>query len=314
MHQNSITDLGFPERPPVVHSASSSFGGHVTVSSVSTTFSPGSPTHTTPSDLILLSNDRKVFYVHFSIIVKSENNFNSLLPIASFADPALLSAVQMPVMQVPESSHVMDIILHVIYNLSWVQTPVPPFGHMIGALDVLPKYGFSISSFLLPSTILFDLFVRLYAPALPMEVYCFAAAHDINHLAVAASPHLLSYPLPALTDELASKMGARYLRRLVFLHLGRQDALRRLLTTLPVDHPPDPECGPLEQKRLASAWAFASAYVGWDARPNITGAEIKAILAPLAETLTCAQCKMTFLERTSTLIADWGRVRMSIIP
>ena len=74
-----------------------------------------------------------------------------------------------------------------------------------------------------------------------MIAYALAASHDLYSLAVPISSHLLSYPLHMLTDELAEKIGPVYLKRLFFLHLGRLDALRRLLLPPPHPHfPPHP--------------------------------------------------------------------------
>ncbi len=79
----------------------------------------------------------------------------------------------------------------------------------------------------------------------------------------------LSYHLPGLTDELVDRIGPRYLKRLFFLHMGRADALKRILLPPPHPHPPTLWCDFEEQKRLARAWALASAYLAWEARPGM---------------------------------------------
>ena len=63
-------------------------------------------------------------------------------------------------------------------------------------------------------------------------------------------------------------MGPVYLKRLFFLHFGRIDALKRVLLPPPHPHPPTQHCDFTEQKHLTRAWALASAYFAWDARPG----------------------------------------------
>jgi hypothetical protein len=69
-------------------------------------------------------------------------------------------------------------------------------------------------------------------------MYALAAQHKLEQLAIAVSPSLLSFDLATLTDDLVGRMGAVYLKRLVFLHLGRSAALKRLLSPpLKLSHP-----------------------------------------------------------------------------
>lgn len=66
-------------------------------------------------------------------------------------------------------------------------------------------------------------------PVFPLELYALAAHFDLLDLAVQTSPHLLALPLSILTDPIVERMGAIYTKRLFFLHLGRADALKRIL-------------------------------------------------------------------------------------
>lgn len=135
------------------------------------------------------------------------------------------------------------------------------------AVRALKSFGVPLTTYIAPSTPLFTLLLA-NAPAAPLEIYALAGEHDLPHVAVSASPHLLSFPLPTLTDEMAQQMGPVYLKKLFFLHLGRSDALKRLLLPPPHPHSPTPECDFTEQKKLTRAWALASAYLAWDARPG----------------------------------------------
>lgn len=99
-------------------------------------------------------------------------------------------------------------------------------------------------------------------------MYALAAQHRLEQLAVAVSPFLLSFDLASLTDDLVGRMGAVYLKRLVFLHVGRSMALKRLLSP-PLDyHTPNDACGAREHDALMNAWSLAAAELAWDARPG----------------------------------------------
>ena len=104
------------------------------------------------------------------------------------------------------------------------------------------------------------------APLYPIEIYCLAAKFNLEKLAVNSSSHLLSFPLSSITDEMALRMGAVYLKRLMCLHHGRNGALRDILLVPPLPHPQTKECSFADQKRLTRAWALVSAYLAWEAR------------------------------------------------
>ena len=170
------------------------------------------------------------------------------------------------IVPVSESSEVLNVVLHTIYNMccSHYSPSIPTLSASIGSLKV---YGIDLPLYISPSTPLFTLLLS-HAPASPLEVYTLAAEHDLHEVAVSASPHLLSFSLPTLTDDIVQRIGPVYLKRLFFLHLGRSDALKRLLLPPPHPHAPTPDSDFTEQKKLTRAWALASAYLAWDARPG----------------------------------------------
>ena len=144
-----------------------------------------------------------------------------------------------------------------------------------------------------------------------MDEDALAAAHDLYELAVPVSSHLLSFALHSLTDELALRIGPVYMKRLFFLHLGRLDALKRLLLPPPHPHPPTAGCDFAEQKRLTRAWALASAYLAWDARPGTRRglssrgeplADDRSFLPRVRMTLRCAHQPCCFA--ASFLLTD----------
>ena len=231
--------------------------------SVSTTFFPGAQNHALPPDLVLLSSDSVFFYVHTHVLLAaSDNSFNSLLPPSSKARPSPMGHVVL----VPETSTVLNVVIHAVYDMSCSHYS-PSFDSLAAALIAMNTYGISLRTHIAPTTPLHTLLLSL-APLYPLELYTLAASYDLYDLAVPTSAYLLSFSLASLTDEIAERIGPRYLKRLFFLHFGRADALKRLLLPPPHPHPPTPACDYSEQKKLTRAWALASAYLAWDARPG----------------------------------------------
>jgi hypothetical protein len=169
---------------------------------------------------------------------------------------------------VPENSHVLNIVLHLLYMIPCTHFS-PPVDVISEAIGALKRYGVSIKPFAAPDTCLYDLILSR-APLHPIELYALAAEHELHDLAVAISPHLMSFNLSTLTDEIAIQIGPTYLKSLFFLHLGRNEALKRLLFTPPTLHGPTLQCDFAEQKKLTRAWALAAAYLAWDARPGLS--------------------------------------------
>ncbi|KIK65324.1 hypothetical protein GYMLUDRAFT_239867 [Collybiopsis luxurians FD-317 M1] len=273
--------------------------------SISTTFYPGANLHSLPPDLALLSSDSVFFYIHSHIILAaSDNNFRSLIPSSPKKQPSNM------VIHVPELSPVLNIILHVIYDMSCSHYS-PSFETLSTAVNQLPLYGIPPKSRVTPNNPLHALLLS-HAPLYPLNVYTLAAKHDMQELAVSSSPHLLSFPLSTLTDEMAEAMGPKYLRRMFFLHIGRSDALKRLLLQPPHPHAPTPFCDFTDQKTLTRAWALASAYLAWDARPDLSTGFLESALAPLGEHLSCDLCKQGLNDRIKNLIVQWSVVKRTI--
>jgi len=150
------------------------------------------------------------------------------------------------------------------------------------------------------------------APIAPMDMYVLAANHNMEELAVSISSHLLSFDLSGLTDNLAERMGAVYLRRLIFLHLGRADALKRLLLPLPDFHGPTPTCGLEERGKLMRAWSLATASLAWDARPDLLPGTIQSVLGSLWDILSCQTCRIGIQTTVKTIVSAWANVKATI--
>jgi hypothetical protein len=296
--------------------------------SVSTTFFPGADLDVLPTDLVILSSDSVFFYVHtHKILAASDNGFNSLFPLKEQGHAEVAGNI----LPLQDDSVVVNILLHTIYNLS-VAHYAPTAEAVITVVDCLEKYGLSVQTYLAPTSPLHAVFLGI-APEAPIESYATAAAYDLHHLAIPISSFLLSYPLASITDELAVKMGPLYLKRLFYLHLGRVEALKRLLLPPPQPHVPTAYCDFTEQKKLTRAWALASAYLVWDVRPgetlavprhvdgsiNVNAAPtdlsthaIETALRPLGDYLSCDQCKRLLSERINKLVAQWSIVKVSL--
>ena len=167
---------------------------------------------------------------------------------------------------VPEPSPVLNLVLHCVYDL--------PCTHFSSSAEdvstcvaTIVKYGLPLSAYTLPDGSLYNL-VLSRAPTAGIQMYTLAAQYKLEQLAVAVSPYLLSFDLATLTDDLVERMGALYLKRLAFLHLGRSAALKRLLSPPLSYHPPDGVCGAGDHDALMRAWGMAIAPLAWDARPG----------------------------------------------
>jgi hypothetical protein len=142
------------------------------------------------------------------LLAQSTNGFNSLLPVS----PATARRDTDPILQLPESANVVNLILHAIYGLSCAHY-APDFGTLADAFGTLARYGLHASALAAPGAPLFDAALALL-PAHALDVYALAGGLDLRELAVRASAHLLSLPLPSLTDATADIMGPSYLKRL----------------------------------------------------------------------------------------------------
>jgi len=282
-------------------------GGQRTSISMSTMFHPGANLVPAPTDLIVLSSDSVFFYVHFrKLFDASENGFGSLL-----TPPSKKGGCEPePILSLPEHSAIINVMLHAIYNIS-ASNYSPSIDTIVSVVESMSTYGVSLQTYVAPSTPMFSLLLEA-AISFPIEIYLLASSMDLEELAVATSTRLLPLPLESLTDNMVMKMGPIYLKRLFFLHLGRIEALKRLLLPPPQPHPPTIKCDFINQMRLARAWALASASLAWEGRPDLATSDIEAALCPLADHLSCDQCKLLLRDRISNLMIQWSAVKNTI--
>ncbi|KAI0741786.1 hypothetical protein C8Q80DRAFT_1196205 [Daedaleopsis nitida] len=210
----------------------------------------------------------------------------------------------------PELATVLNIVLHVVYDLS-CDCYQPTLSTMVDAVDAMATYDLRPHDHLSPSK---PLFLRIlnHAPVDPIAVYALAAHHDLDLLAVQVSSYLLPMQLQSLPTAYAVRMGPLYLKRLFFLHLGRNEALRRICLPLPHPHPPSPKCSFVQQKKLARAWALTSAFLVWDEQPDLPASAIQAASASLMQNLSCDECKDSLALHVKQIIVKWSMVKRTI--
>lgn len=235
--------------------------------SLSTAFPPSAedPTFGIP-DVVLLSSDLVYFYVHSGHLLQaSTTGFDPLLFQANQEhDCGPIAPIQL--VPIRESSHVLNIMLHIIYGWSCAQYD-PSQDDLLRAVDALTTHGVPLQNHAGPGTATFALLLAKGRHA-PLEFYTLAAQHGLEALAVPLSSLLLSLRMDALPPETAERMGPVYLKRLVLLQHGRLETLKAVLREPPDGHPPPGECVERDKARLSNAWRLMAAYFLMEARPG----------------------------------------------
>lgn len=277
----------------------------------------------------LLTKDGVYFYANLNrILSNSSNAFNGLLHQGLQCHTP--NSIGVPVVHVDELSDVLNIIIHAIFDMSCAAY-APSLDTMTDAVSRMPTYGLCPAQYLVSSAPLFALLLA-QAPVHGITVYALAGEHQLEELAVLVSSHLLSFPLSNITDDLAQRIGPTYLRRLFFLHIGRVEALKRLVKPGLYPHSPTSACGFSTQKGVGRAWSLAAAYIAWDARPggyplmllvinspfqldvpDTSNSSIKAAFAGLFDDVECAECNLSLAKRLKDVIVNWSKVKVQLL-
>lgn len=212
-------------------------------------------------DIVLASTDRILFYAHSArLLAISMNAFNDLVDATASTNVGDGA----PAIMIEHNSEVFDIVLHAIYSIPKTGNG-PTLESLLEAISALKTYGVPLDQFVVPSTALYNHIVT-EMPRGQLEVFLVAAENDLQDLAVAASRRLHGLNISRMTDEMAMRMGAPYMLRLVRLQEERLAFLRALLLELPRPHAYDLDCGFVARKELERAWNQASASIFWDAK------------------------------------------------
>ncbi|KAJ8080333.1 hypothetical protein PM082_017166 [Marasmius tenuissimus] len=238
------------------------------------------------------------------------NGLNSLLsPAVLSSDYARTRRPQQAYVDVPEQSHILNIILHVAYGLS-VDPYAPTFEMLSQALDRLPIYGIE-PKIATTSLSAFHSTLMTHAPTTPIELYILASKHDCFDLAASVSPFLLSYRVENMTDTTAKSIGPVYLARLFSLQRKRLAALGEIMSTQPHSHLPTRMCNVKGERMVARAWTLASAYLLWEGRPDITPSQVDSALRSLPAHASCPLCKQGLNDRIDIVVNNWKETIVS---
>lgn len=231
-----------------------------------------------PTDVLLVSSDNVLFCVHsITLLLHSLNNFGGFLK--DISQPILLSA----------HSSVLNIALYALYALN--PAPFNPTTALITqALHFLVDHGILPKDCITPRSP-FCAAISALGVQCPLETFMAAAFFDLEHLAVDVSRNLLGLPLQAITDDVARTIGPRYLRRLVFLHLGRVDRLKQLMLQVPEAHGQNKDCYESEQRRLQLDWRSHAVALGPAASAAMGPSQLYAAFLPVTQQKTlCPDC------------------------
>jgi len=201
-----------------------------------------------------------------------------------------------------------NIVLHFIYEIP-CEKYGPDIATISRALDCLPKYGLSLPP---TGSDIWDLLLR-QAPSDPFRVYAIGASIPLDSLCILASQYTLNTSPSTVTEADALTMGPIYLRRLSFLHLGRQEALRRVLKILPDEHLPTVSCPRAAQNSLRWAWQAAIGEILLQELPQNTSAgRLSSTFGRVSGMTTCVQCKENVQTQISRMMQSWAMVRQTI--
>jgi len=266
---------------------------------VSTVFSPHASFDPSDPDIIFLSADVAMFYVHRDRIASSSPRWASMVPTTC----ERASAGSLPMVTLPENSVVLDVMLRAIYQLSDPQHN-PAIETIVSAVDALEKYGVRIKTLFEPTSQLFKLVLR-HAPLRPLETYAFAAQHGLEALAVLVSPYLLSVDISSISDDTAIQIGPIYFKRLIVLQHSRLTSLRGIIYSPPYPHPPMAKCDLFSRTAVSRAWNLASAQLLIMGKADLSTSDIQAILGSLANSIQCPMCAEGLNNRVREVTSQW---------
>lgn len=277
----------------------------------------------TDSDVVLVSRDAVHFFVHRNrLLSASSSRFAFLL------DPYVDQATSQTI-QVTEDAQTLNVMLHVIYNISF-HLYSPPLEILLQAIRTFEKYGLTLDMHILPGTPLFEDIV-LKTPCQPLEVYLIAAEYDLFELARAASGYLLSTSLLFLPEAAILRLNVEYLSMLYNLHKLRTMVLQHLVSQPPDGHEPKFHCGFSECQAMRSAWSVTASMFVLQANPglcpnitlskmsiepsiDVSAALIRNTLESLKFSLPCMQCQQCVQRRVNEVLLKWSITPVNLSP
>lgn len=289
--------------------------------SISTTFYPGNTAISSQPDTIFASSDGVLFYICSQTLVAAGFSLPPDLPalqLEKLSISHLGSLMGNPLLQnaptkLPESSITLSIIFHIVYNISC--SPFSPSLDAVAeALTAMLGYQLTPSTLVYQSSLIYTYLMSQYAPFKPLELFTLAASHHIEVLAVSVSSHLLGLDLSKVSDDIASTMGASYLRRLFFMHQGRLERLKKILLKPPSFHDDavSEDCESNTRASLKRKWALMITTLVWDAKPDLSPFAIQQHLRLSPGTTACELCQAAWAERLAEASMNWATVKFTI--
>jgi len=198
------------------------------------------------------------------------------------------------IISIPESSPVLNVMLHLMYGISFVKY-YPSFEDLATTFPFMDKYGLQQSELAHPHSEICSSLLFL-AGARPLDVFTLAAQRGLDTLAVVASQYTLR------------------VKRLFFLHLGRCEALKRILVRALEQHAPGQGvCTQSDRDALSRAWGLTTAYVlSLEGGQNISTQQLNETYALLVPSVRCGSCRTRLLEQVRGMVLEWSMVKDTI--
>uniref|UniRef100_A0A0W0FT36 BTB domain-containing protein n=1 Tax=Moniliophthora roreri TaxID=221103 RepID=A0A0W0FT36_MONRR len=258
-----------------------------------------------PVDMVIMSSDNMVFYVdEYTLFNVSNNRFNGLLPLSTTNKQQRILFLREII------SSEMQVFLQSIYNVASVE--VPDLGTLTRGIAWLAKYGFEAKNRIQPETCVFD-YLLSHAPIQPLDVYACAAMHDIYALAVQVSPYMLRIGPHEVTEEMAVRIGSKYLRKYFELHSRRTEVLKGLLMKEPDLHNVTRDCDFERQRKSISHWNQGVAQLSFILKADTTTTAIRDTLLQATEDIGCPECLRARDTRLNTVLREWSMASVSTL-
>ncbi|KAK1229981.1 hypothetical protein PQX77_006944 [Marasmius sp. AFHP31] len=260
-----------------------------------------------PPNLVLISGDLVLFHVdEATLINKSTDSFKDLLPVP----PKEGSSKSLLLGDIPSTE--LEIVLQAIYD---VESNVLPSAMQIAtltqAIGHLATYGIQPLACITQGSHLYR-YLLACATTHPLEVYATAAHYNIASLAATVSSHTLVLDLSELNDNLCLRMGAIYLLRLVQLHTGRLETLKKLLSGDLGLHNPNPVCDFEGQKIFKGMWNLGVAELFPTLRPSTTTSTIRTTILSHTTGYKCEDCAKLRDTRLARIVREWAMTPRNI--
>jgi hypothetical protein len=212
---------------------------------------------------------------------------------------------------VTESSEIFNLLLHVFYDLD-PTNQTASLKQVSLLLVALPKYGLSLEIAAAADTHLYNVIMGLASKS-SIDTFALVCHHNLERLATDISQLLISIPIHDLNDQQCTLMGPVYLRRLVFLQVGRTERLKEILNVPPTKHEPTIHCDAINQKRnLEAVWEDIVKDLVWEVKAHTSASFLYTKITPAVDNVTCADCKTAIRERIRQIIVDWSLVKSTI--